>query len=105
MFFSSSECCVRKWRECSRFSLLCLLRDDCATKTKKRMGGRLLSSRRLGALCIHVDGVERLAGGHEKAVSLGAAETEVGTGFGKMNLADERAVGSEDVDAVVAFSS
>ena len=61
-------------------------------------------SGQLGALGVDVDGVERLTGSHEEAVSLGATETKVGARFWKMNLADKRTVGREYVDTVVAFS-
>ena len=54
----------------------------------------------LGALGIDVDGVERLAGGHEQAVFLGATETEIGAGFGEMNLADELAVGRKNMHSI-----
>jgi len=63
------------------------------------------NSGRLGALRIHIDCVQRLTGSHEKAVFLGPAEAEVGASLRKMNLADEFAVGSEDVHAVVAFAT
>jgi len=65
---------------------------------------RQLASGRLGALGVDVDGVEGLAGGYEEAITLGAAETEIGARFGKMNFADERAIGREDVDTIEAFA-
>ena len=54
----------------------------------------------LGAFGVDVEGVKGLAGGHEETISLGAAEAEIGACFGKMNFADEFAVGAERVDAV-----
>ena len=45
-------------------------------------------SRQLRTLGPHVDGVERLAGGHEQAVLLRAAETKIGASFRKMDFAD-----------------
>ena len=44
--------------------------------------------RLLGALGVYVDGVKGLAGGHEEAVAFCASETEVGAGFGEVDLAD-----------------
>ena len=52
---------------------------------------------------VYVEGVEGLAGGHEEAVLFGAAEAEIGAGFGEMNLAEEGGVGGEDVDAIEFF--
>src|SRR6266849_2334886 len=62
------------------------------------------SSGQLGALGIHVHRIKRLAGSHEEPVSFGAAEAEVRASFRKMNLADECAVGRENMNAVVAIS-
>jgi len=64
-----------------------------------------LLSRHLRAFRADVEGVEGLAGGHEEAIFLGAAETDICAIFGKMNFADEFAVGREDVHAVVMFVS
>ena len=53
---------------------------------------------------VHVDRIERLAGGHEEAVSFHAAETEVRAGFGQMDFADRIAIGREDIHTIEAFS-
>ena len=61
----------------------------------------------LGNMCalrLDVDGVQRLAGGHEQAVAFGAAEADVAADLRQQDLADARAVGGEDVDAVVAVA-
>src|SRR5438309_12026940 len=57
----------------------------------------------VGAAGVDVDGVQRLAGGHEQAIALGSAEADVGTCFGQQDLADARTVGGKDVHAVVAW--
>jgi hypothetical protein len=57
-------------------------------------------SRNLGALGFYVEGVERLAGGHEDTIAFGTAEAEIGADFWKMNFAEQGAVGREDVHAV-----
>src|ERR1700730_18633981 len=51
-----------------------------------------------------VDGVERLAAGHEEAVALRAAEGDVRDDLRHLDVADARAVGVEDVHAVVALA-
>src|SRR5207237_962582 len=61
---------------------------------------RLASDR---ALRVHVDRIERRARGHEQTVAIGAAEAEVGAALREADLADELAVGIEDVHAVQAF--
>jgi hypothetical protein len=74
-------------------------------RSKKRAANSIALSAggisgQLGALSVDVDRVERLACGHEEAVFLRATETEIGANFRKMDFADERAVGREDVHAV-----
>jgi hypothetical protein len=64
-------------------------------------GTQRIASGLLHTLGVYVDGVEGLAGGHKEAVAFCASETEVGAGFWEVDLADEFAVRSEDVDAVV----
>ena len=56
------------------------------------------------SLRLDVDGVERLAGGHEQPVALGPAEAEVGADLRQQDQADARAVRAEDVHAVVAVA-
>ena len=58
----------------------------------------------MAAACVEIDGVERLAGGHEEAVALGPAEADVGADLRQQDQTDPDAVGGEDVDAVVALS-
>src|SRR5438445_12467339 len=60
------------------------------------------TSRRGGALGVDVHGVERLARGHEQAVPLWAAETEVAAHFRQTNPADEPSVRRPDGDAAIA---
>ena len=54
--------------------------------------------------CLDIDGVERLARGHEQPVALAAAEADVGADLRQPDLADARAVGREDVHAVVTVA-
>src|ERR1700733_9883351 len=58
----------------------------------------------VGALGLHIDRVERLAGGHEQAVSFFAAEADIGAGLGQANLTDPFAVGRKNLDAVIAIA-
>ncbi|GIW79027.1 MAG: hypothetical protein KatS3mg105_0834 [Gemmatales bacterium] len=51
-----------------------------------------------------IDGIQRLAGGHEQAVAFFAAKTDIGTDFRQANLADAVAVRGEDVNAIIAFT-
>src|SRR5215475_16138437 len=53
-------------------------------------------------LGLDIEGVDRLARGHEQAVALLAAETHVGAALGEQNAADHRAVGRVDGDPVLA---
>ena len=46
-----------------------------------------------------------MADGHKQTVLLHTAEADVRTRSGKMDLADQGAVGREDVDAVIAFAA
>src|SRR5258708_20807464 len=55
----------------------------------------LQDKRRLAAwdaLGFDIHGVDRLAGGHEQAIALAAAEAEVGAALGQQDAADQRAV-------------
>ena len=52
---------------------------------------------------VHIDRIQRLAGGYEQTVSLHPAEAEVGAGFGQVDLADGVAGGGENIHAVEAF--
>src|SRR5262245_65455451 len=54
------------------------------------------------ALGLGVDGVERLAGGHEKSVALGPAEADVAADLGKPDAADELSLLVPHGDAAVA---
>src|SRR5437667_7935900 len=54
------------------------------------------------ALGLDIERIDRLARGHEQAVALAAAETEVGAALGQKDAADQAAVGREHGDAVVA---
>src|ERR1700686_5867952 len=54
------------------------------------------------ALRLDIDRVQRLARRHEQAVSLLAAEGEIGAGLGQQDLADARAIRCEHLDAVIA---
>ena len=56
----------------------------------------------MGALRLHIDGIERLAGAHKEAVALGAAEADVGADLRQQDHADALAFGGENMDAVVA---
>src|SRR5689334_20064048 len=47
-------------------------------------------------LGLDIEGVDRLARGHEQAVALLATETHVGAALGQQDAADHRAVGRED---------
>ena len=49
---------------------------------------------------VHVDRVERGRAADIEAIALGAAKADVGDDFGDLDLADQRAVGRVDVDAV-----
>src|SRR4051812_15524455 len=60
--------------------------------------------RDVSASCVHVDRIDRLAGGHEETVAMSAAETNVGADFGKQNQSDPLAFRAEDVDTVIARS-
>src|SRR5271170_4751033 len=52
------------------------------------------------ALGVHIQRIERVAGRHEQAVALDAAEAEVGAALGERDLADPLAVRIEHHDAV-----
>src|SRR5471032_2791386 len=52
------------------------------------------------ALCIHIEGVERVTGRHEQAVAVTAAEADVGAALGQVDMADRLALGTEDTNAV-----
>src|ERR1700710_116090 len=56
------------------------------------------------ALRLDIDSIERLAGRHEQAVALLAAEADIGAGLGQQDLPDARAVGGEDLHAVIAVA-
>src|ERR1017187_8151835 len=78
-----------------------------ATEPRPSGSGRYIRfltrcSARVRAASAHVDGVNRLAGGHEQAVAFGAAETHVGADFGQQDRADTFAAGREHVHAVIA---
>src|SRR5437588_536982 len=62
-------------------------------------------SRDMGALCLHVHRVERLAGAHEKTVALGPAKADIGAHFRQQDHADALTAWREDVDAVVACAN
>src|SRR4051794_9914675 len=55
-----------------------------------------------GALRVDVQGVERLAGGHEEPVPLGPAEADIGASFGEPNPSEQLAVGIPHGDAAIA---
>ena len=57
------------------------------------------------ALRLDVERIDGLAGGHEQAVALPAAEAEVGAALGQQDAADQSAVGREHRDAVLAFAA
>src|SRR4051812_44985397 len=54
------------------------------------------------ALGFDIECIDRLAGGHEQAVPLAAAEAEVGAAFRQQDAADQRAIGGEDRHAILA---
>src|SRR5437764_1748385 len=56
-------------------------------------------------LGLDIEGVDRLARGHEQAVALRAAETHVGAALGQQDTADHRAVGREDGDPVLGLAA
>src|SRR5476651_1259436 len=49
-----------------------------------------------GALRVHIKRVERVAGRHEQAVAIAAAEADVGAAFRQVDMADRLALGIED---------
>src|SRR5215510_15057543 len=55
--------------------------------------------REVRALRLDVDGVERLARGHEQPVAARPAEADVGARLRQANHADPRAVGSDHLNA------
>jgi hypothetical protein len=55
----------------------------------------------MGGGGLDVDDVEGLAGGHEEAVAVRAAEADVGADFREEDLADALGFGGEDLHAVV----
>src|SRR5260370_14767583 len=59
----------------------------------------------LGALGIHVHGVQRLARGHKQSIFLGATKTKIRTRFPKMNLAYARAVRRANMHALEVRSA
>ncbi len=61
-------------------------------------------SREVGTSRIEIESIERLAGGHEEAVSLGTTKADIGADLGKENQADPNAVRGEYMDAVVTFA-
>src|SRR6266567_8257478 len=63
-----------------------------------------LQSRNMCPLRLHIDGVERLAGSHEKAVALLSAETKIGADFRQQDHPDTLAVRREGMYAVIAFT-
>src|SRR3981081_1748667 len=56
------------------------------------------------ALGLDIDRIQRLAGRHEQAVALLAAEADIGAGLGQQNLADPGAIRREHLDAVIAWA-
>src|SRR6516165_2996494 len=62
------------------------------------------SSRNMGAFSTHIDGIERLTGGHEKSIPLFAAETEVGADLRQQDHSDSFSVRGENVHAIIAFA-
>src|SRR5437763_8553732 len=62
------------------------------------------SSRNVCPLRLHIDGVDRLAGGHEEAVAARAAEADIRADLRQQNLADSLAVRGDDVHSVIAGS-
>src|SRR5262252_6355039 len=56
-------------------------------------------------LGLGVDGVEGLAGGHEEAVSLGAAEADVAADLREPDAPDELALRSPDRHAAIAHAA
>lgn len=59
----------------------------------KGLKGQLSAAR--SALCIDVEGVERLAGGHEQPIALATAETNVGATLWQSDVADGSAIRRE----------
>src|SRR5436190_9285159 len=57
------------------------------------------------SLRLDIEGVDRLAGGHEEAVALLAAETDVGATLGQHDAADHRAVRVVDRDPVLGLAA
>jgi hypothetical protein len=58
-----------------------------------------------GALRFHVQRVQRLAGGHEQAVAVNAAEAEVGAALRQVNAQHHRAVRIEHHDTVLGLAA
>src|SRR5262249_56255899 len=56
-------------------------------------------------LGLDIEGIDRLARGHEQAVALQATETHVGTALGQQDAADHRAVGRVDGNPVLRLAA
>src|SRR2546423_1236295 len=54
----------------------------------------------MGSLGFHINGVERLAAGHEQSVALAATKAHVGTHLWQQNLTDAVTIRGKDVHAV-----
>ena len=66
---------------------------------------RRVGLRHVGAGGVGIDGVEALAGSHEKAVAFAATEADVGADFRQENLADTVAIRSKHVYPIVAVAN
>src|SRR5579863_5047346 len=61
--------------------------------------------RRLCSLSLNKHCVQRLAGSHKQPILLRPSETQIGTGFRKMNFPDQRAIWRKYVDSVISLTS
>src|SRR5207245_5364765 len=57
---------------------------------------RLTSSTARYPLCVYIDGIDRLARGHDQSVPLAPAKAQIGAAFGRSDMPDIRGVGAED---------
>src|SRR5438128_3141715 len=81
-------------------------KDRAPAVARRRLAGRPRAvSARPRALRRRVDRVERLAGGHEQAVALGAAEADVAADLREADASDQLALRSPDGHAAVTHGA
>src|SRR5260370_22223622 len=74
-------------------------RINCYVSFKKR-----IVSRDVGALGLHIDGIERLAGAHEQAVALGPAQADLGAPLRQQDHAQPPPRGGHACAPTLTFS-